>query len=64
MKLKEIEKFLRENGWKLKGIRCSHYQYVNNCKRGEVTKPNRSGDITKGTVKSIMKQTRITKVIP
>lgn len=64
MKFKEIEKILREDGWELKCVKGSHHQYIHKEKPGKVTIPNHSGDLPKGTIKSIMKQARITGVIP
>lgn len=63
MKFKEIEKILKKDGWILKDIRGSHYQFVHNVKTGKVTIPNHKGDLPKATVKSIMKQAKITGVI-
>lgn len=40
MKFKEIEKILKKDGWILKDIRGSHYQFVHNVKTGKVTIPN------------------------
>lgn len=64
MKFKDIEKILKKDGWILKGVKGSHFQYTHKFKIGKVTIPNHSGDIPKGTIKSIMKQARITEVIP
>lgn len=56
MKFREIEKILLADGWYLKTIKGSHYQYKHPAKSGKVTVPNHGGDLDIKTVKSIMKQ--------
>ncbi len=59
MKFKEIEKILLKNGWGLKNVKGSHYQYKHQTKPGKVTIPNHRGDIPKIIIKSILKQANI-----
>ena len=56
MTFKELEKLLKADGWELKEVRGSHFQYTNPNKPGKVTVPNHKGDIQKGTANSILKQ--------
>ncbi|MCL1993409.1 MAG: type II toxin-antitoxin system HicA family toxin [Spirochaetes bacterium] len=56
MKFQEIERIILNDGWKLKSVKGSHYQYVHPSKRGKVTIPFHSGDIVPVIVKSILKQ--------
>ena len=56
MTFKELEKLIRADGWELKDIKGSHFQYVHPSKNGKVTIPNHKGDIPKGTAISILKQ--------
>lgn len=56
MAFKQIEKILKENGWKLKSIVGSHYQYTHPEKGGKVTVPHHKGDIPPKTLSSILKQ--------
>lgn len=56
MTFKEIEKFLKADGWVLKSCVGSHFQYIHPEKSGKVTVPNHKGDIPKGTANSILKQ--------
>ena len=56
MKVREIERILLDDGWHpIKQI-GSHRQYKNPTKPGKVTVPIHTGDLDKGTVKSILKQ--------
>ena len=59
MTFKELEKLIRADGWELKDIKGSHFQYVHPSKNGKVTIPNHKGDIPKGTAISILKQAGI-----
>jgi predicted RNA binding protein YcfA (HicA-like mRNA interferase family) len=56
MKFQEIERIIKKDGWKLKAVKGSHYQYVHNSKTGKVTIPHHSGDIAPVIIKSILKQ--------
>jgi predicted RNA binding protein YcfA (HicA-like mRNA interferase family) len=59
MKFQEIERIILDNGWILKTIKGSHYQYIHQTKPGKVTIPYHSGDIAPVIVKSILKQAGI-----
>ena len=56
MTFKELDRLLKSDGWKVKVVRGSHYQYIHPTKPGKVTVPNHNGDVPKGTLKSIFKQ--------
>lgn len=59
MKFTEIEKILMGDGWVLKNVKGSHYQYVHPTKPGKVTVPYHGGDISTIIVKSIFRQAGI-----
>ena len=59
MKFLEIERIILKDGWKLKTVSGSHYQYIHDSKPGKVTIPYHSGDIAPIIIKSILKQARI-----
>ncbi len=56
MTFRELEKLLLADGWELKDVRGSHYQYIHPNKDGKVTVPNHKGDVPKGTLNAIFKQ--------
>lgn len=56
MTFKEMERLLKSDGWVLKSITGSHFQYTHPTKSGKVTVPKHNGDIPKGTANSILKQ--------
>jgi predicted RNA binding protein YcfA (HicA-like mRNA interferase family) len=56
MKFQEIERIILYNGWKLKAVNGSHYQYIHPSKPGKVTIPYHAGDIAPVIIKSILKQ--------
>lgn len=56
MTFKEMEKLLKDDGWVLKSVTGSHFQYIHPAKNGKVTVPNHKGDIPRGTANSILKQ--------
>jgi predicted RNA binding protein YcfA (HicA-like mRNA interferase family) len=56
MKFEEIERIILKDGWKLKVVSGSHYQYVHASKPGKITIPYHSGDIHPKTINSILKQ--------
>lgn len=56
MTFKEIDKMLKDDGWKLKSCVGSHFRYTHPSKPGKVTVPSHKGDIPKGTANSILKQ--------
>jgi len=59
MKFKELEKLLLRDGWRLKNVTGSHYQYVHATKPGKVTIPNHPGDLDPRTAKSVLRQAGI-----
>ena len=59
MTFKEIEKILLLDGWILKNVKGSHYQYIHQNKEGKVTIPKHSGDLNIKTINSILKQADI-----
>lgn len=56
MKFREIEKIILKDGWRLKKVRGSHYQYTHPTKRGKVTIPRHAKDIDPVTINSILEQ--------
>jgi predicted RNA binding protein YcfA (HicA-like mRNA interferase family) len=56
MNYKELERILKENGWRQERIRGSHVQFSHSLRSNIVTVPFHSGDIPKGTLNSIFKQ--------
>jgi len=60
MKVKDVIKILKNNGWELKRTRGSHRQFKHSSKPGTVTVAGKlSIDIPPGTLKSISKQSGI-----
>jgi predicted RNA binding protein YcfA (HicA-like mRNA interferase family) len=60
MKVRDIIKLIRDDGWYLVVTRGSHRQYKHPTKLGRVTiagKP--SHDVTPGTLNSILKQAKL-----
>ena len=60
MKVRDVLRLLRDDGWYLARQRGSHQQYKHPTKRGLVTvagKPN--DDLAPGTLNSILKQTEL-----
>jgi predicted RNA binding protein YcfA (HicA-like mRNA interferase family) len=56
MKVKELLKMLKEDGWQEKTQKGSHLHLEHPIKKGKVTVPVHGGDIPKGTLNSILKQ--------
>lgn len=56
MKVKELIKLLKSDGWMKKEQKGSHLQLVHPVKAGKVTVPVHGGDIPKGTLNAILKQ--------
>lgn len=56
VKVKELIKVLKSDGWQEKDQRGSHLQLIHPSKSGKVTVPVHAGDIPKGTLNSILKQ--------
>jgi predicted RNA binding protein YcfA (HicA-like mRNA interferase family) len=62
MKVSEILRILRDEGWYLAATRGSHRQYKHPSKPGRVTVPGRAGDdLAPGTLNSILKQAGLKK---
>jgi len=59
MNFLEIERIIKNDGWKLKAVKGSHYQYVHASKNGKVTIPHHKGDIAPVIIKSILRQAGI-----
>ncbi len=56
MRVREIEKIILNDGWYFVKQVGSHRHYKHPTKPGKVTIPIHTGDLDKGTVKSIFKQ--------
>jgi predicted RNA binding protein YcfA (HicA-like mRNA interferase family) len=56
MKFQEIERIILKDGWSLKAVKGSHYQYVHPAKPGKVTIPYHTGDIAPVIITAILKQ--------
>jgi len=56
MKFQEIERIILNDGWSLKTVNGSHYQYEHASKPGKVTIPYHGRDIHPRTINSILKQ--------
>lgn len=56
MRVRELEKILKSDGWYTVKQVGSHRQYKHPTKKGKVTIPIHTGDIDPGTYKSILKQ--------
>lgn len=56
MTVREILKILKNDGWYETAQKGSHIQLKHNNKTGKVTVPNHNGDVSKGTLNSILKQ--------
>jgi predicted RNA binding protein YcfA (HicA-like mRNA interferase family) len=56
MKVKELLKLLKKDGWFEKTQKGSHLQLEHSSKKGKVTVPIHGGDIPIGTLNSILKQ--------
>lgn len=56
MKVRELIKLIKADGWYEVAQNGSHIQYEHKIKKGKVTIPNHNGDIPKGTLNSVLKQ--------
>jgi predicted RNA binding protein YcfA (HicA-like mRNA interferase family) len=56
MKVRELLKLLKDDGWLEKEQKGSHLQLIHPIKPGKVTVPVHTGDIPKGTLMAILKQ--------
>ncbi len=54
-----MEKIIIQDGWELKHVAGSHFQYINKNKPNKVTIPAHPGDISVGVVHSVFKQAQI-----
>jgi len=59
MRFREIEKIIKDDGWKLVRTVGSHHQYHHASKSGTVTIPNHTGDIGKRVIQKILKQAEL-----
>ena len=55
LKFKELEKKLLADGWVLKNVKGSHYQYIHPVKKGKITIPYHKGDLDIKTANSILR---------
>jgi len=63
MKIRDVIKMLREDGWYLVTTKGSHQQYKHPTKPGRVTIAGRSNhDLAPGTLNSILKQAKLKEV--
>jgi len=63
MKVRDVLKMLREDGWYLVATKGSHQQYKHPTKPGRVTIAGRSNhDLAPGTLNSILKQAKLKEV--
>lgn len=56
MKVKNLLKELKRDGWFEKEQKGSHLQLIHTTKKGKVTLPIHGGEIPKGTLNAILKQ--------
>lgn len=56
MKVKELLKILKDDGWTAKTQKGSHRQMIHPVKPGKITVPIHGGDIPIGTLNSILKK--------
>ena len=62
VKVREITKMIKNDGWFLVRVRGSHHQYKHATKRGLVTVPGKLGDeLAPGTQNSVLKQAGLNK---
>jgi predicted RNA binding protein YcfA (HicA-like mRNA interferase family) len=62
MKVSEILRMLKDDGWYLAATRGSHRQFKHASKPGRVTVPGKpSDDLAPGTLDSILKQSGLKK---
>ncbi len=60
MKVRDIIKLIKDDGWYLVATRGSHRQYKHPVKAGRVTIAGKlSHDVTPGTLNSILKQAKL-----
>jgi predicted RNA binding protein YcfA (HicA-like mRNA interferase family) len=62
MKVSEVLRMLRDDGWNLVATKGSHRQFKHGSKQGRVTVPGKPGDdLAPGTLNSILKQAGLKK---
>jgi predicted RNA binding protein YcfA (HicA-like mRNA interferase family) len=62
MRVSEVLRMLRDDGWNLVATRGSHRQFKHDSKRGRVTVPGKlRDDLAPGTLNSILKQAGLKK---
>ena len=59
MKVRDLLKRLKRDGWYKVSQKGSHAQFKHALKKGRVTLPIHKGDVPIGTLKSIFKQAQI-----
>lgn len=59
MKVRDLLKRLKRDGWYKVSQKGSHAQFKHAVKKGRVTLPIHKGDVPIGTLKSIFKQAQI-----
>ena len=60
MKVRQVVRMLRKDGWYLARTRGGHYQYKHREKKGLVTVPGTmNGELAPGTLNSILKQAEL-----
>lgn len=61
MKVRDLLRLLRQDGWYLAQTSGSHHQFKHPAKPGRVTIAGRGGaDVAIGTLKSVLRQARLT----
>ena len=62
MKVRDVIKLIRKDGWYLEHTRGSHHQYRHTTKQGTLTISGQPGDeMPKGTLNSVMKHAGLKK---
>lgn len=59
MKVRDLLKLIKKDGWHKVNQKGSHAQYKHPVKKGRVTIPMHKGDVPVGTLKSIFKQAQL-----
>ncbi|MDQ6676188.1 MAG: type II toxin-antitoxin system HicA family toxin [Acidobacteriota bacterium] len=60
MKVRDMLRFIEEDGWRFRAQKGSHRQYVHPTKKGRVTIPGKPGDdLSPGVLRSIFHQAQI-----
>ena len=56
MNFRDLEKIIKQDGWKYKNSVGSHHHYMHDTKSGKVTIPRHNRDLHPKLVSSILKQ--------